>query len=123
MTEDMLRLEIVRDTDTDDRELSDLAQRLRNELMRLNVAGVGKPAADDPANAKGLGAVLGVLLVQIGSLEPVISVLATIGEWARRTKRTVEIHDGERKLILGNVTAQQQQALIDDWLARRDGSS
>ncbi|WP_157545450.1 effector-associated constant component EACC1 [Hamadaea tsunoensis] len=119
VADDAVRLAVVRDADVDDGELAKLAQLLGDELRRLDVERVAKIPADEPERAKGLGEVIGALEVHLGGVASLLSVLAAIGSWARRTRHSVEIHDGDRKLILSNVSAEQQERLIQDWLAGR----
>ena len=60
----------------------------------------------------------GGLLAQFGTLDGLRAVVAAVRGWASRTGRTVEVSiDGDVLKVTG-VTSQQQEKIIDAWLAR-----
>jgi hypothetical protein len=117
---DELVLRIEPAPDGDDEELAGLTQRLRAQLLGLDVDAV-VPLAEttDPDGAKGLGTVIGWLSVHLGSAG-LRAVLAAVGAWATRTGRTVEVIYGEKCTTLRatGVTSAQQEQIINDFLAR-----
>jgi hypothetical protein len=105
--------------DEDDEEaVAGLARRLRAELLDLDVAAVEpvpEPAA--PAGTKGLGALLGTLAVKLGPAA-LKAVVTKIRDWASRNGRSVEVTlDGDTVKLTG-ATSEQQELLLNAWLAR-----
>ncbi|MFC6022242.1 hypothetical protein ACFP2T_39560 [Plantactinospora solaniradicis] len=99
-------------------ELAGLARRLRAELLDLDVELV-EPLTEDtaPEGAKGLSSLAGVLGVRLG-VAGLRVVVARVREWASRNGRTVEVTiDGDTVKVTG-ATAQQQEQLVNVWLAR-----
>jgi hypothetical protein len=105
-------------SDGDDVELANLTQRLRAQLLDLDVDGVS-PVADtsQQEGAKGLETLVGWLAVQLGK-EGLRKVIGGVVEWATRTSHTIEImYQGDSLKVTG-VTSAQQERLINDFLAR-----
>ena len=116
---DRLTLQVLRAADSDAEELADLAGRLRAELLDVDAASVTLVDAEAPAGvAKGLGTVAGWLAVRFGTPDGLRAIVATVRGWSSRTGRTVEVTIGEDTLKLTGVTSQQQEKIIDGWLAR-----
>ncbi len=118
-----LILHVLPVQDSDAEELADLGDRLRAELLEYDVASVVPLSPDEvPPGAKGIGQVAGWLVAQFGTLDGVRAVLNGVRSWAARNQRTVEISMGGEgpTLKLGAATAQQQQDLIDAFLAQLD---
>jgi hypothetical protein len=116
--------------DSDAEELAELSIRLRDELMGLDVLAVtaeasdGAPGGEGLADTrKGIGALAAAghwLAVQLGTAG-LRSVLAALADWAIRNNREVEVGvtvgAGTRTLKLSRATPEQQERLIDAWLA------
>jgi hypothetical protein len=118
-----LTVRVIADFDSDDEGLTELAGRLREELLTLDVDSVDPlPDEDIPEHAKGLGAVAGWLSVHLGSAS-LRSVVRTVRDWAARTNNSVEVSIGKGTLKLGNATAEQQEQIVEAWLARYAGSA
>ena len=116
---DELVLQVLPVADSDAEELADLAERLRAELLGVDTASVAPLTAKSaPAGAKGLGALAGWLAVQFGTLDGLRAVVAAVRGWTARTGRTVEVSIGGDALKVTGVTSQQQEKIIDAWLAR-----
>lgn len=116
---DRLVLQVLPGEDSDVEELADLSDRLSEELLEYDVSSVGPlPAEEVPPGAKGIGQVAGWLVAQFGSLENLLTVINGVRAWAARNRRTVKITMNGDTLEIGAATAEQQQDLIDDWLAR-----
>jgi len=112
-------LQVLPVADSDAEELADLAGELRAELLGVDVAAVAPLTAEEaPEGAKGLGTLAGWLLVRFGNLDGLRAVLAVLRGWASRTGRTVEVSIGGDTLKVTGATSQQQEMIIDAWLAR-----
>ena len=104
-------------------ELGDLAGWLRAELLDLDIQGVDRLAREAvPSGAKGAADVAGWLLVQLGP-EALRAVLAKVADWVTRNDRVVEVSYGDDTLKLGQATREQQEKIIDGWLARHPADS
>jgi hypothetical protein len=104
-------------------ELAKLAGWLRSELLDLDVAGVEPlPGEAAPAGTKGAAAVAEWLLVQLGP-EALRAVLAKVADWVTRNDRVVEVSYGGDTLKLTRATRDQQEKIIDGWLARHPAGS
>lgn len=104
--------------DDDAGDLAEVTGLLRGELLDLDVAAVEQlPAGTVPAGAKGVSAVAGWLAVQLGP-EALRSVLAKLADWAARNDRGVEVTYGGDTLKLTRASREQQDKIINDWLAR-----
>jgi len=116
---DGLIVQVLPVADSDAEELADLAGGLRAELLGVDAALAAPLTAEAaPEGAKGLGTVVGWLLVRFGTLDGLRAVVAAVRGWASRTGRTVEVSiDGDVIKVTG-ATSQQQEKLIDAWLAR-----
>jgi hypothetical protein len=117
---DGLMVQVLPVADSDAEELADLAGGLRAELLGVDAASVAPLTAEAaPEGANGLGTVAGWLLVQFGTLDGLRAVVAAVRGWTSRTGRTVEVSIGGDPIKVTGATSQQQQQLIDAWLARR----
>lgn len=120
---DGLVLQVCSALDDDAGDLTQLTGWLRSELLGLDVQDVrplsGRAA---PSGTKGAAAVAGWLSVQLGPAA-LRTVLARVADWASRSDRTVEVSYGGDKLKLGRATRDQQEKIIDDWLARHQPAS
>jgi hypothetical protein len=114
-----LILQVLPVADSDAEELADLAAGLQSELLDVDAASVAPlPAEAVPEGAKGLGDVAGWLAAQFVTLDGLRAAVAAVRGWSSRTGRTVEVSMGGDVLKVTGVTSQQQDKLIDDWLAR-----
>ena len=114
-----LVLQVEAGPDDDEDELIGITSRLREELLELDVAGV-EPVTETtaPDNAKGLATLAGWLVVNFGTLGGLRMIFGALRNWAARTSRQVEVTlDGEVLKVSG-VSAEQQEKIIDAWLAR-----
>jgi hypothetical protein len=114
-----LILQVLPVADSDAEELVDLAAELHAELLGVDAVSVSPLIAETaPEGAKGLGDAAGWLLAQFGTLDGLRAVVAAVRGWTSRTGRTVEVSIGGDVLKVTAVTSQQQQEIIDAWLAR-----
>jgi hypothetical protein len=108
---------------SDDERLEEMALQLRAELLALEVESVQPAVAGEaPTDSRSaLAAVVGALTV---SLQPTMAtiggVVTVVREWLRRSggQRTVRIEIDGDTLELGGASAEVQQKLVDDWIAR-----
>jgi hypothetical protein len=104
-------------------ELAKQATMLRGELLELDVSDVELlPAEQVPPGAKGVEALAGWLVVNLGP-EALRALLGQIASWVTRNDREVEVNYGADKLKLSRATREQQEKIIDDWLARHPAVS
>ena len=116
---DRLVMQLVPMADSDAEELADLAGQLHAELLDVDDALVGPlPAGAVPEGAKGLGDVAGWLVAQFGTLDGLRALVAAVRGFASRTGRTVEVSMGGDSLKVIGATSQEQEKIIDAWLAR-----
>ncbi len=119
--ENRLILQVAPTADSDAEELADLVGDLQIELLDVDAAASVAPLTAEaaPEGAKGLdGTLAGWLLVQFGTPDGLRALLAAVRLWTSRTRRTVEVSiDGDPLKVTG-VTSQQQEKIIDAWLAR-----
>ena len=116
---DGLILHVLPVADSDAEELADLAAELHAELLGVDGTSAAPLLADAaPEGAKGLGDVAGWLVAQFGTLDGLRALVAAVRGFAGRTGRTVEVSIGGDVLKVTGVTSQQQEEIIDSWLAR-----
>lgn len=108
----------------DDAETTELAARLRDELMMHELDPVSVATAS-PEGAKGVGEAVGSLLVVLAASGGVLTTLiGTLQAWLTRqsgSKLLVEI-DGDRIELTG-ATSEERRRALDAWLARHGGTS
>jgi hypothetical protein len=117
-----LALELETLPDTDSEELTALVQRLRAELLDLDVDRVEPlTAGEAPEGAKGVELLaLGVLVVQF-VLQPGVltSIVDGVRSWLQRQSvRSVKLTlDGDSLEVTG-VSSEEQDRLVELWIAR-----
>jgi hypothetical protein len=107
----------------DGQELAEMAGLLRAELLELDVAAV-EPFADQasPEDTKGVATIIGWLAVRFGS-DGLRAVTRAVCNWAVRNNRVVEVTYGDDTLKVTGATSEQQERIIDAWLARHASGS
>lgn len=113
-------------SDYDAEELHELAQRLRGELLELDVDAVGPGAhGEAPDGAKGAELLaFGGLSIQLALNSPVLrSVVDTTVAWlGRQQARSVKLTiDGDTLDVTG-VSSDEQRRLVEQWVARHADS-
>jgi hypothetical protein len=108
--------------DSDAEELAELAQRLRGQLLELDVDAVEPaPGGEAPAGAKGVELLaIGGLVVQFAMKSEVLrSVVDATTAWlGRQQGRSVKLTlDGDTLEVTG-VSSDEQRRLVDLWVAR-----
>jgi hypothetical protein len=120
---DALILQIEPTSDGGDQELAKLTQRLRRQLLEMDVDSV-EPLTDTAGSdraKKGVEALVGWLAVRLGT-EGLRAVVGAVVSWATRTGHSVELHYGDHVLKVSGVTSAQQERLINDFLAHAPAS-
>jgi hypothetical protein len=118
-----LVLQVCQAPEDDATELAKLAGWLHGELLDLDVQDVDRVSREAaPSGAKGIAATGGWLLVQLGP-EALRTVLAKVADWVTRNDRTVEVSYGGDTLKLSRATREQQEKIIDGWLAHHTPGS
>ncbi len=116
---DGLIVQVLPAADGDAEELADLAAELQAELLDVDGTSVAPlPAGEAPEGAKGLGDVAGWLVAQFGTADGLRALVTAVRAFASRTGRTVEVSIGGDPIKVTGATPQQQQQIIDAWLAR-----
>lgn len=104
-------------------ELNRLTERLRRELLDLDVADVRRGTegeAPDGARAIDVEALGTLLVTAVTAPEVLRAVVGTIRDWLGRSRARsvcVEI-DGDVLQVTG-ISSADQERLIESWLARR----
>ncbi|MFE6509242.1 hypothetical protein ACFVBP_16340 [Nocardioides sp. NPDC057764] len=113
--------------DPDVERLEELSSVLRRELLDLGVDDVERASAGEaPAGTRGVDvAAIGVLLVAFQ--EPLVAVTAIVGVirgWmsSARGARAVELTIGDQTLKIDSASREQQDRLIDEFVAALRGS-
>jgi hypothetical protein len=114
-----LTVQVQPTADDDVGDLLDLTSMLREELLELEVSDV-RPLEPEaaPEGAKGLGTIAGWLVVQLGSGEGLRAVVDLLRGWAGRSRREVEVSIGGDTLKVAGISSEEQERIIDAWLAR-----
>jgi hypothetical protein len=117
-----LEAELDAGPERDAGELAELTQRLRDELLALDVDAV-EPATGGavPAGAKGfellaVGGLIVRLAMKAGVLRSVVDL--TVGWLGRQQARSVKLTLDGDTLELTGVSSDEQQRLIELWVAR-----
>jgi hypothetical protein len=109
-----LRLQITIDSSED---AGTPAVRLRGELLLLDVEYVELLGTPAPDGSKGLPGVAEILAVGLQGIH-LKAVVARIRHWVARNGHSVEMSiDGDAIKVVG-PTLEQQEALVQIWLAR-----
>jgi hypothetical protein len=103
---------------SDAEELAELMTQLHAELLDLDLPSVSSVPVPAPDHSKGLGSVIDQLVIQFGTLNGLRSAVSTIRGWISRTRRSIEISIDGDVLKLTSATAQQQEKIIEAWLAK-----
>jgi Effector Associated Constant Component 1 len=116
-----LLLNVDADSQIDDEERAEIAQRLRKELLDLDVHSVDMVRAGEaPEGAKGDPVTLGTLLVTLAASGGALtSLISTVQSWLTRHERSsVTLKLGDDTLAITGVSSEQQDRLIDSFVSR-----
>jgi hypothetical protein len=121
--DESLRLVLrVNDTDADDQQRDELARRLRDELMALNITVEGVTAGEAPPSAKAVEvAAIGALMLTLSQSPVLAAIITAVSNWlGQRRQRTVRLELGGDVLELSGQPSQEQRRAIDAWLRRHE---
>ncbi|MET9078204.1 hypothetical protein ABZX95_40120 [Streptomyces sp. NPDC004232] len=114
-----LRVAVLPDSGEDTGEAADWASRLLAELSEFDDATIDMEAGGEaPEGSKGLGSAAGALLARLASVDVLKALLEAVRAWATRTGRTVEVSIDGDVLKLTGASREQQERVIEAWLAR-----
>ncbi len=110
----------------DAEEVDSLARHLREELLQLYVESVDAPSVGLPPVGTKSGAevaAIGTFLVTFSDPAVLSAVVETIKMWiGRSNERTARLEIDGDVLDMRGVSASAQERLIDQWIARHNGS-
>lgn len=115
-----LSVELQARPDTDAEELAQLAGRLRDELLDLDVGAVHQ-RGEAPRDAKGAGLLAaGELVVGlVASPQVLTSLIDAVRSWLGRNRaRSVKLTLGGDALEVSGVSSAEQDRLINLWVTR-----
>ena len=116
--EQVLELRVHAD-DADDAALDQLTRQLGGQLLDLDVDAVeALPSGEEVDDSKALDlVVVGGLLVRFGP-GVAAAVVNAVRAWVGRDgKRSVTMKIGDHEITLQAATAEQQEKLVEAWLA------
>jgi hypothetical protein len=117
-----MRLVLTGRQDGDREELDELTLQLRERLLELDVDDVRR-VSDGPApeGTRAFDAVTAdaLLVAFTHSLQASTAIVTLVRTWLDRAPRdrTVELTIGDRTLRLGNASSDQQDRLVEEFLA------
>jgi hypothetical protein len=111
----VLVVQVQRASDDDDDEVAELTQRLRAQLLELDVDSVDH-ATDTSAQegAKGFETFIGRLAVHLGK-EALRTVIASVVNWATNAHHSVKIIIDGNTLEVSGPTSAQQEKMINEY--------
>jgi hypothetical protein len=121
-----LELQVGVDRDADAEELDDETRRLRRRLLELDVESV-EPASQGPP-PPGTRAVdaaaIGTLLVSLATTAPALaSLVTTLRGWVGgKSGRSIKLVVGGDTLEISDASREEQDRLIEAWIARHAGN-
>jgi len=117
-----LSVELQAGLDTDAEELAQIANRLRAELLDLDVDTVRRPVQGEaPGDTKGADLLAAGQLVVglVATPEVLASIIGTVRAWLGRNRaRSVKLTLGGDALEVSGVSSAEQERLIDLWVSR-----
>jgi hypothetical protein len=117
-----LSVELQAGPDTDAEELAQIADRLRAELLDLDVDTVRQPVLGEiPEDAKGTDLLAAGQLVVglVATPEVLASIIGAVRSWLGRNRaRSVKLTLNGDALEVSGVSSAEQERLIDLWVSR-----
>jgi hypothetical protein len=106
-------------TEADNEEQALLAQRLREDLLKLDVDAVEPvPSGETPVGAKGDPLVLTTLLVTLAPMA-LTEFMKALQAWLTRHERaSVSVESGAEKIVVTGSPSREQQRLIEAFVSR-----
>ena len=106
------------ETGEDSGEAAVWAARLSAELSELDDVSVAPITEDAPEGSKGVGAATGALFARLTGVSALKELVETLRRWATRTGRTVEVSIDGDLLKLTGASREQQDLVVEAWIAR-----
>jgi hypothetical protein len=102
-------------------EVDRLSRELRRELLQLDVDDVAlAPGGKAPADAKGDPVTVGMLIVSLANSAGLVGICQVARGWVNRDQgRRITVKDGKRTLEITGASSEQQQQVIDAFLAKK----
>jgi hypothetical protein len=111
--------------ETDAQDIQQWHQSLRRDLLMTNVESVEAAKADVPKGSKsGLAIDWNTLLITLASGGTLVTVIKAVQAWVLRNQAcsvTLNIDEDTLTIDGPGPYSEQQQAAIDQWLARHKG--
>lgn len=109
--------------DAEAEEVAAATQRLRTELLDLDVDAVDLARTEPPPGSRAVdGVALGTLIVTLAQSQLLASVVDAVRTWlAGSHDRSVRLELGGDTLELTGVSTDEQRRLADEWLRRHQG--
>lgn len=106
-------------SDDDNAELDRLFRQLRGELLELAVDDVTfETGGEAPAGAKGDPLTVGMLVVSLANSAGLAGILQIARGWVNRDSgRRIVVREGKCTLEITGASPEQQQQIIDAFLA------
>src|SRR5262249_33766005 len=116
----------VEEGGADSERLQELTDRLRAELLELDVEDVsGVPETEAPPGSRAVDlAAVGALLVSMtDSMQLLGRLVAAVRSWLARSsaERSVELTIGDKTLRVTNASSDQQDRLIEEFIHAVNG--
>lgn len=119
-------MQVGADPDADDEEIAEITSRLRLDLLELDVDSVDLARSGPaPEGAKAIDVLaVGGLIVSIAQSSVLARLVETARAWLTRgNQRQIEIEIDGDVLKLTAPSDEQQQQLVDIWIARHSAPS
>lgn len=115
-----LLLSIEPGEDAEPQELEELSQRLRRDLLELEVDAVDLVREGSaPASAKGDPLTLGSLVVTLAPVA-LTGLMNLLQSWlARHKDATVTVKSPRGEIVVTGIPSKEQQQMIDAWVRRQ----
>jgi hypothetical protein len=98
-------------------------QHLSDDLSFLDDAWIERVPEKAPEGSKGIGSATGTLVARVANLDALKALVKAVGEWTARTGRTVEVSVDGDVLKLTGASREQQDRVIEAWIARHNPSA
>jgi hypothetical protein len=101
----------------------DLLRRLGDDVIDLRLGAVDFTSTEDESgDAKGAAGALEWLAVAVTAGPSLVELLRLASDWTRRARQPVRVRIGKDELVLEQATPEQQEKIIEAFLARRRSS-
>jgi hypothetical protein len=105
----------------DPEDVDGQARQLRTELLDLDVDSAEfAPGGPPPELSKGADPdTISTIIVALSTSPVLVQLGRVLRDWVRRDeRRKIEVHDGERSIVLTNTSAEDNKAAIEAFFRR-----